>query len=261
VDGWLGTGLQPFMLGIAGQGLWWARQAAILNGNTALATTLGSWVQGIGNWIKDVGYIPQYGGVYYGRLFPPCESPTDQPDSCVTHGYGEAATRINTAESFHAYSMLYSLAPSAALRDLIDARYAVMYGKPGSHGVIEDSRYLDALETYWPDPNNLYTPKWFGFLFGIGGNWSWPAARLGGLAAPQTRSLMISVRFADHPQAAQARITVVDPQGTATQTTCASSPCSAAADARQGEHSLTVDLLNGAGRVVLAGDPQVIRLP
>jgi hypothetical protein len=99
--------------------------------------------------------------------------------------------------------------------------------------------------------------KWWGYYWGVGGNWSWASARLGGTAPPLRRVVMVSLNFQG---ATQAVLTVLAPDGTSTQVTCTSSPCPVTIDAREGDHLLSINYLNAANNVRASLAPTVLKV-
>jgi hypothetical protein len=87
-------------------------------------------------------------------------------------------------ETFGALAAAYMYARDPVVRAVADTMYAKAFGKPGSVCEGEfaahcgDGVYASAVENtyaggYWFD-----TDKYFGFAFGFGGVFAWPAARL-----------------------------------------------------------------------------------
>jgi hypothetical protein len=68
---------------------------------------------------------------------------------------------------------------------------------------------------------------------------------------------MVSLNFQG---ATQAVLTVVAPDGTSTQVTCSSSPCPVTIDAREGDHLLSINYLNGANNVRASLAPTLLKV-
>jgi hypothetical protein len=247
---------QPYMLMINAQAHWWAHEAALSQGDSTLAATASTYAQGAAQSIYDYAYDTTTGGHTYFEGTPTANG----PDHCYTcdsiNGPGDQpGMRINSIENYWAYGLLYRLNPSAPLLAEIDTRYGKAYGKPGTGGIYTDGVYLQSMDNGWKDPSAQFIQKWLGYVAGTGNNQAWFSARTGGLASAQARTMKVTARIADHPQASKMRVAVIDPQGNATTTTCTSSPCTITTpDARQGAHLYRVDLLNSSDAVVLAGD-------
>ena len=259
--GWFGAGVQPFMLGFNVQGFYLARQVALSRSETAAATAWETYARETAKWLREVSYDATTGGAWYGKVWPNCHTPytADIQPHCPGVD-GEPAQRINQIEQWNAaYNIAYLLDPTTELKNLIDARFGIIYGKPGSGSLIEDSRYVVSYNdpNDWLNPNSLYGPKWYGFSNGIGLNGAWLAERVGGLSAPILRTAKLAARIADHPLATKIRVTVRDAKGVAaTPVVCTSSPCSVTVDARQGNHSYKLDLLNASDVAVVTGEYQ-----
>jgi hypothetical protein len=258
--GAIGMGKQPFMLGITAQSFLSAAELLALADATTYATQIAlykSYAADIGTWLE--AHRSADGGIWYTLTTPACEgvqpAAVKTPTSyCDTTQDGNI---INYAEASWANAGAYIVSPSAPLRTTNDLIWSMMFGKPGTGALTDDSRYMWELENYMATTSNPgVMGKWLGFFFGVGRTAEWPAIRLGGLASVQARTMKVSARIADHPLAAKIRVTVIDPQGVAaTPIICTSSPCTITTpDARQGGHLYRVDWLDSTNAVVLAGD-------
>jgi hypothetical protein len=271
-DGLLAGSVQPFMLGIAGQGFLWAREAALANADSTLASTFAGYVTGIGYAMKDRAYTSTFGGNTYWMVSPTADIAveTERCYACMSQGgYGDVdGMKINLVEGFHGLTMLYRFAPSAPLATEIDSRMGKVWGKPGTGGLTSDATYLTDPESFWTPLGDASVVagrlswKWFGYMAGTGQNWAWLSSRVGGLASAQTRTMKVSARIADHPSATELLVVVTDPQGNITESTvCASSPCAITTpDARQGDHLYQVKWRNSSHAVVMSGDVQPLRV-
>jgi hypothetical protein len=97
----------------------------------------------------------------------------------------------------------------------------------------------------------IYNGKWLGFNFGYGRIHSWPSARQGGVAAAIGRNLFVGFKLSSVPNATQVTLTLTKPDGTSISSSCTSSPCTIAADARQAAASFAL-IYRSAGGAALA---------
>jgi hypothetical protein len=97
--------------------------------------------------------------------------------------------------------------------------------------------------------------KDFGFFFGFGMDWAWPAARLGGARPAQHRTFFVGFDLASVSNAVSVRLTLTNPDGSSTQVICSDSPCSIQSDAGQGDPLLRLEYLGESGSVLASGAP------
>jgi hypothetical protein len=132
---------------------------------------------------------------------------------------------------------------------------AAMYAQLGEPGFDGTNILSDLI-----NPGFLYTTssqhKWLGAFWGVGANWSWASARLGGLRPPLPRVVQVALDF---QTASQAVLTVIRPDGTSSQVTCTSSPCPVTIDGRQGDHLLSIKYLNPVNQVLLPAEQTIIK--
>jgi hypothetical protein len=261
--GFVGAGVQPFMLAITASGLRWAYEALQQSPDPyhqTLAETARTFVVGIGEWITTVGTHGPSKGIYYGRTFPSCEA-TPMPGFCYNNGNIEAL-RINAAEALNGVILAYMLSKDERLKNSADTLANGLYAQPGSSDY--DGNYMKELNTggYLFNPSNpLYIPKWYGWFFGISANWSWPGVRIGGIDPEDLRSVDIAINIAEVRDAKKVRISVTRPSGTHEIFTCYSSPCTVQVDGRQHEHLLRFDFLSEADEVLASRDRQMVTAP
>jgi len=98
-------------------------------------------------------------------------------------------------------------------------------------------------------------PKWWGFVWGFGGGYTWPAARLGGAAPASNQTIDIPLALPADSGATGARITLMRPTGRLSTVVCPTSPCQVSADRRTGSLLMKLDYLNSSGKVVKSGQP------
>jgi hypothetical protein len=104
-------------------------------------------------------------------------------------------------------------------------------------------------------------PKYFGMMFGMGGMYQWPAARLGGVAPPQPQQRVVSVNTELAPEAAQVRVIVTSPNSAKRTFTCsAASSCTVEIDRRQGDHRFEVEYLSSTGAVIARSEPEWLKV-
>jgi hypothetical protein len=88
---------------------------------------------------------------------------------------------------------------------------------------------------------------------GVPGSDNELAWRLGPIAGPTTRMLPIGFDLASVPAATHVTMTVTQPNGVSTTTTCLTSPCTVTADARQGDHLVLIHYRGANNTVLKAG--------
>jgi hypothetical protein len=162
-----GTGVQPFMLGIAmtawGYGYELTSEPEMREFSVQAA-----------NWVLDKGVQKSTKGLYYGRVYPNCEPPTEDNGNCAYDSRSAArveASRFLNGEVLGALAHAYSQDPKPAMRGDIDRLFGAVFGKRS--GPETDSIYTTLLSV----STNGCCPKNFGFFYGFGKSWSWPAVR------------------------------------------------------------------------------------
>jgi hypothetical protein len=94
-----------------------------------------------------------------------------------------------------------------------------------------------------------------------GGQWGCPGW-LGGVAAPNNRTVFVPFTLSARPAAAKVRISVVQPSGaTLSPVVCTASPCSITVDSRTGSHLYRLEYLDASGSVVATGDTLPLYVP
>jgi hypothetical protein len=169
----VGTGTQPFMLGVVGNSFYYAYLAT---GDARLP----GYLTNIQNWLSTQGYRPDARGLWYGRVFPNCEPIAITNSNCS--GGNVEQSRFLSGEVVGTLSAAYLISGNGAVATFGDNLYGAMFGGP-TGGPDSDSTYVtDVAPGGWAMQNNL--AKDFGFFFGFGGGSTWPAARLGTSALP-----------------------------------------------------------------------------
>lgn len=260
VSGLLGLGTQPFMNGILNRGFYFTNLALAssdpANAANAAAFALSNaiWTINFGiNMTKQGGFNTN--GLYYGRDFVNCEPVTAQYPFCDSALDGD---RLLNGEGINVATIAILLNPTNLfLKNLGDLMMSAMFSC--AVGSIDyDGHCVQA--NFAPIGGFLYGAttqhKWWGFYWGVGANWSWASARLGGLLPPVPRVVPVSLNFQG---ATHAVLTVLRPDGTSSQVTCTSSPCPVTIDSRQGDHLLSIKYLDPVNNVVASLNPTVIK--
>lgn len=236
--------VQPFVVGIAGSGIRLAEIAARNDGQTTLANNLKTFTNNVAGWLFAAdgsgGYLPADKGIYYQRGGPCDPAPVPMTASCSA---GTSNNRVNSTEAHLTIAQHFINTGNTAIRDVGDAVYRATYNTPNDPtvwGIAADAYdplgftdYLTNGRTFW------------GNTCGMGFCFAWPAAREGGVAPAQTRTLLRT--FTLPSGAADAQFIITAPSGAQTTTTCTVSPCSVTMDARQGQHRLQVRYRTGGG--------------
>jgi hypothetical protein len=223
-----------------------------------------SLAQALANWVGTTGFDVETKGIYYGRVFPQCEpAVTDsgvkdiayRVASCIENSNNPSAAsqaRARNAEAQNAMTVMYLANPTEASRALGDMFYGAIYGAPSYTAT---GYWTDGLTSSNLDDVSLGSYKWPGFFFGVGMAHQWPAARLGGVAQPEYRTVSVSP---DTPSGLSAQIVVTAPSGAQSTFPCASaSSCSITVDDRQGTHWYQIQYLSPSGSVVSQKDPRL----
>ncbi len=163
----VGTGTEPFMLGITGQGF---RYAYMATGDSRLP----GYIANIATWLSTTGYRPDARGLWYGRVFENCEPPSPSNDSCS--GGTVEQSRFLAGEIVGLLSSAATSSQNPTVLAFGDNIYGAMFGGP-TGGPESDSTFVNDIQPGgWAMQTNY--AKDFGFFFGFGGGPSWPAARL-----------------------------------------------------------------------------------
>jgi hypothetical protein len=256
----VGRGTQPFMAGIKALQMRYAGQ---------IYQPYQSLDQAIGTWVATTGFdAAGTKGIFYGRVFPQCEPPaTDSGIKDVVSrvvGCIEAANNLSAAaqararnsEAQNAMTVMYLGNPTAANKAIGDIFYGATYG---ASGYTAPGYWSDGLTASNLDDGSLGAYKWPGFFFGVGMAHQWPAARLGGVAPAQYRTLAVPLNT---PVGLSAQVVVTAPSGALSTFPCGTgATCAITVDDRQGSHWYRIQYLSGTGTVVSTSDAVLTALP
>jgi len=258
-----GYNIMPFMLGIR-QYAWWQAQNA--SGGSSLAAIFQSFRNKAGIYEHNV-YDPASGANYY-AIQPGCDPITlasmgnavcysGNPPTGPGAGYSYAAARVNTIENSMSLTDYYlSQAGSSSAVAWGDLLYGNCMGNPSfTTGGVHTATDGNTCDSGAGNLNSstafgIGAGKWYGFFFGIGASWRWPAQRLGGVQAAQSRAVFVGFDLGSVPSAAGVRIVVTAPSGAQTSYACSESPCRVTVDDRQGSHLYRMSYLSRSGRVL-----------
>jgi hypothetical protein len=253
---------QPYMQGMIGVGINWARQALTDAGKTCVnngetlpcEAALGNTMNGIVQYLRSRGIdSTNTKGPWYSREGPTCEpNPAGRIPYC-DQGAGvqnnQNPNRTQTAEVTRTFAETWLATNDPSIRDFFDQIYGAAWGKYG--GPQSDGRYAG-------DYENLALGRWFGFGYGFGFSTTWPAARLltEWPRRLEPRTLWQSFTPLD-PGATQVRVWVRDPNGNGVSGSpfiCEFSSCAITIDdARMGNHLMRLQYLNASGDVLSEG--------
>ncbi|MGA2184807.1 MAG: hypothetical protein ABSH47_17445 [Bryobacteraceae bacterium] len=270
--GLAGNGTQPFMLGINTLALGYgAHQSGGLGANyNALAYAAS-------NWIKNYGYDPVSGGLYYGRLFGMCEpvfADSSQPQNflrawrnpeCSYNGSSTTGVPTNvpsmqfaralSGEAQNAARINYQNDPTPSNQAFWDTFYCHQWDRPG---YTAPGYGCDGIGASNLDDTSLSGGKWTGFFFGVGMSYQWPAARLQAIAPTLDRKLSVGFDLAVVANAVAVDMILTSPAGVVSHTRCSSSPCEVGADERQGSHVIEWKYLDRNGRALARSEPMTM---
>jgi hypothetical protein len=163
----VGSGTEPFMLGVVGTAFRYAYQAT---GDPRLPGMIGN----IAAWLASEGYRPSTHGLWYGRGFPNCEPVSDTNRAC--NGGSVEESRFLSGEVISTVSAAYAMNGNASLRAFGDKLYAAEFAKnPTDPGF--DGTYVNDFDGPQSWDFQTRKAKDFGFFFGFGAGSSWPASR------------------------------------------------------------------------------------
>lgn len=266
-----GYGQQPFMLGIKS----YAANLLATQSVPELSSFVGPYQTFTANstsWIWNTGMDQQLLGTNYARVFQQCE-PGNTVPAGINLGFRSAGCTFGTefnsvvlsreqnAETSAAHSIFYQNDPTLDNRTLGDKYYGALWcATPYTTGGV----YCDANSTAnnfgasnFPDIY-IHAGKWFGFFTGMGMSHRWPAVRLGGVLPASNRTVYISLRLADVPNATSVKVLVTAPSGAKTSFACSSQPCAITVDDRQGAHWYRIQYLSIAGMVLSESEPDLL---
>jgi len=261
-----GYAVQPFMLGIR-QYAWLQAQHASAQTQPAVSAEFAAMRSEAGVYEHAV-YDPVAGANYYG-IQPACHPMTlasmgsgvcysgTPPTGLPGANYSYTAERVNTIENSMSLADYYlSQNGSESAIQWGDMMYGNCMGNPlyttGGVHTASDGNTCDSANgnlnasTSW----GIGAGKWYGFFFGIGASWRWPAQRLGGVEMARQRSVLLAFDLGSVPSAASVEIVVTAPSGAETTYACSVSPCEVTVDDRQGSHLYRTNYLSQSGQVL-----------
>jgi len=271
-----GTGLavQPFMLGIRQYAFWQGQQAAAAT-QPSVASQFATLRNKAGIY-EHKAYDPVAGASYY-LIQAACDPITlASMGNSVCYGgypptglpganYSYTAERVNTIENSMSLTDYYlaqgGLSEAIAWGDLM---YGNCMGNPSytNAGVYTatDGNTCDSVNGNLNGSANygLGAGKWYGFFFGIGASWRWPAQRLGGVQSPQPRAVFVGFDLGSVPSAASVEVVVTAPSGAQTSYACPASPCQVTVDDRQGSHLYRMKYVSPSGQMVAQSEPALL---
>lgn len=256
-SGLAGIGNQPFMIGLLGK-VWSVGYAA------TGSSTAKQFLADIAAYLSATGYRSTTRGLFYARVFPACEpEATAEIAQCNCTVAAGASSSLQTtkqndrylaAETIGAMTGAYLAWADAGVKTFGDEIVSALYGEFGGTGSDSDS---------FPFQEDVtgQKHKTFGFGWGIGSAPSWPAARLGGVAAANNVNYPYSLALptGTHSTVTKAVVTIQQPNGVETDYTCSSFPCTITYDARQGGHRRWHTYQNSGSQVLLRSDPEVVQ--
>lgn len=249
----VGFGVQPFTLGILSSAFAYAYEAT----GDQLAK---QYVLDIAHWLRRYGIRKSSRGLYYARLFPPCEPEPDSAPNCV---YGPASDpavvdgeRYLIGEVAKAFTNAYMISADPDLRETGDRLIGAALGKLG--GPESDSDYVRELDqTIQADK-----AKNFGFWFGFGAVPTWPAARLGQPAPPVAILQHVTLPVTPLSGALSTQVERTLAQGAKAVTLCTGTgPCGISLDLRLGSSTQILEHRGSSQQRRSRSRPQTIRLP
>ncbi len=245
---YIGWGAQPFMAGgILNSAFAWASLATACNSigvpancDDSTAALLKRYTSEQAAWTANVGYQASTGGVYQGAGFVNCSPPSSNP--VCDAGNLPYGARVIAEEAALGLSWAYRLTGNASFKTTADAMFAANWSSPAG---LPD--YNPPGGGYVQSPGTVAAYKYYGLQAGTSGQPSYQAVQLcaamtfpclSPVAPVMNRTIAVRYSPSDISGASYVRITVTKPDGTATTTTCSSSPCSVTGDARQGQNHL-----------------------
>ncbi len=263
-----GTGyaVQPFMLGIR-QYAWLQAQQASAAAQPSVSAQFAAMRNEAGIYEHNV-YDPVAGASYY-LIQAACDPITlASMGNSVCYGgypptglpgadYSYTAERVNTIENSMSLTDYYvSQGGSPSTIAWGDLMYGNCMGNPtftsGGVYAATDGNTCDSVNGNLNGSTNwgIGAGKWYGFFFGVGASWRWPAQRLGGVEPAQARAVFVGFDLGYVPSAASVQIVVTAPSGAQTSYACSVSPCQVTVDDRQGSHLYRMSYLSQSGRVL-----------
>jgi hypothetical protein len=236
---------QPFMMGLLANAMWHTWQAT---GNT----TARQIILDVTGWLMTQGWRASAKGLYYDRDQVDCEPNPELDQGCIDSGdFSAQSNREYAAEVIGGMGRAYGIDPSiSGLATRIDTHVGVLFGAAGYGGPQTSDGFVGAALGL-PEAGTGISRlgKYHGFYFGFGADHTWDAARLGGVAATDTRTITLSYVAPSGTSSTSA--TYVAPSGASSVISCSAGSCSLPTDWRQGNylykltHTLTGGTISG----------------
>jgi hypothetical protein len=242
-----GRGSQPFQQGIVGWAMHLAADA--LDGyDDVTAALYRDRANEVTDWLWNYGRSTINKGMFYGVDYPNCAALT-----VAEPAYECDASRSYNIELVNLLARNYLYTADGTDLSNANTIYAETFGLSGyatPEGLDGDGLAAPAIqESAYTFSTDLAT-KNLGQAWGVGGGQTWPAARVGGPAAAENRTLTVQVgsplAYGD-----RIKITATNASGVAVTNTCEAVTCSVTSDFRAGGQSVLIEYLN-ASSVVLA---------
>jgi hypothetical protein len=240
----VGAGTQPFIMGVVAEAFGLAYDAQLADYPSTSATIAGTVLPGIRTYLAGPAYDASRKGVYYGTDYPNCSPPSEDINCSAATTSG---TRTLNVEALNAHTRLYMLTGDSTVRTNGDVLYGAAFGGTGETGPEVDATAGDSLQSTLGD-------KWLGYHCGFGPCLNWPAARLGGLASSDSRSVPVDLGTGWPAACASYRVTRTAADGSTAQFTSATTSVSVTVQGRDGGASYTGECLN-AGAAVIRSAP------
>jgi hypothetical protein len=254
-----GFGDFPYMTGMSmGTLAQFVYPALVAHGDTTTAAIVKQMVRDGVAYLQASAYDPSNKSVFASTQFLNCRNGLPY-DEC-------AGTLVFNGEAINAFTQGFLLTGDSSMKDSADVLIQAMWCKPTGGWTCP----FAPSGTYMPDINgngvdggyminpNPASNKWLGFFFGYGFNMSSAAARVGGIAPVELRTVSVPFDLTSVENAGKVRLTILEPSGISHETICVTSPCQATVDARQGDHLMKLDYLSDLGIVISPGEISVL---
>lgn len=241
---------QPFFMNLPMNALAWTWETTGVAAAKPMVVDAAKWLVGDayrGFTVITNTYRPETGGVWYMRATDYCEERiVTSTTSCSNEGapLSQQAienSRFVSGELYGAFAWSYLFAlesdPTVAHDVALLADQLVGHALGGPLG----GPYSDGL---WPAElggNTLDKNKNFGFFWGQGAAWRWPAARLGGIPPEDPTTFYVPFDLSSVSNSVDVSVVLTEPKGFARPAVvCLLSPCAIVGDGRQGGHLATI---------------------
>lgn len=256
-----GNGTQPFMMGITAWAEYLAADALDGYDATAAANYRAAAAKVV-DWIWNYGRNPATKGLRYGVGFSNCKATNfASAFGCWVDNPNEE--RAYNIETIGAFARRYLDSGLTEDLNLGNAIYTDTYATTGlASPFAGDGHWNIATDEDGYGFNLILQTKNYGQAWGLGGGQTWPAARLGGAAAPIPRNVTIGFQLSSVQGAVATRIKTTSSSGAVHLTTCGdTSPCQLTLDKRLGSYWVEMEYTSSTGAVLAASEPQLIQVP